>query len=307
MFPLIASCFLFGVYIFFKVFSKEYINLLLTIYFFALGIAALAHLVAKPLSKLWPSIIPNTFYRLDITSSPKPIPDPQSSPSPSTGSTELSPSSNTERFTIDFDTRLILSIGLCSLIGISYLIKKHWLVNNLFGLAFAVNAIELIRLNTVSTAAILLGGLFVYDVFWVFGTEVMVSVAKNFEAPIKLVFPQNLLGAGLLGNDTQMAMLGLGDIVVPGILVALMLRFDVRAGHGRAYYFWTTFWAYLAGLLTTIAVMHFFKHAQPALLYLVPACLLTPFACALVRGEIAALINYADEPEADAEKQKKAQ
>ena len=77
-----------------------------------------------------------------------------------------------------------------------------------------------------------------------------------------VVFPQDLLGAGLLGNDTQMAMLGLGDIVVPGILVALMLRFDVRAGHGRAYYFWTTFWAYLAGLLTTIAVMHFFKHAQ---------------------------------------------
>lgn len=67
-------------------------------------------------------------------------------------------------------------------------LMQHWLVNNLFGLAFAVNAIELIRLNTVSTAAILLGGLFVYDVFWVFGTEVMVSVAKNFEAPIKRTF-----------------------------------------------------------------------------------------------------------------------
>lgn len=58
-------------------------------------------------------------------------------------------------------------------------------MNNAFGLAFAINAIELIRLNTVGTAAILLGGLFVYDIFWVFGTEVMVSVAKNFEAPIK--------------------------------------------------------------------------------------------------------------------------
>ena len=28
-------------------------------------------------------------------------------------------------------------------------------------------------------------GLFFYDVFWVFGTDVMVTVAKNFNAPIK--------------------------------------------------------------------------------------------------------------------------
>lgn len=29
-------------------------------------------------------------------------------------------------------------------------------------------------------------GLFVYDVFWVFFTPVMVSVAKSFDAPIKV-------------------------------------------------------------------------------------------------------------------------
>jgi len=30
------------------------------------------------------------------------------------------------------------------------------------------------------------GGLFVYDIFWVFFTPVMVSVAKSFDAPIKV-------------------------------------------------------------------------------------------------------------------------
>lgn len=29
-------------------------------------------------------------------------------------------------------------------------------------------------------------GLFVYDIFWVFFTPVMVSVAKSFDAPIKV-------------------------------------------------------------------------------------------------------------------------
>lgn len=46
-------------------------------------------------------------------------------------------------------------------------IWQHWVANNLFGLAFALNGVELLHLNNVSTGCILLGGLFVYDVFWV--------------------------------------------------------------------------------------------------------------------------------------------
>lgn len=62
---------------------------------------------------------------------------------------------------------------------------QHWIANNLFGMAFAVNGVELLHLNNVVTGCILLGGLFIYDIFWVFGTNVMVTVAKSFEAPIK--------------------------------------------------------------------------------------------------------------------------
>lgn len=41
-----------------------------------------------------------------------------------------------------------------------------------------------------------LKGLFFYDIFWVFFTPVMVSVAKNFDAPIKLLFPRFLQDGG---------------------------------------------------------------------------------------------------------------
>ena len=41
-----------------------------------------------------------------------------------------------------------------------------------------------------------------------------------------VVFPQDLLENGLAA--TNFAMLGLGDIVIPGIFIALLLRFDVR-------------------------------------------------------------------------------
>jgi Signal peptide peptidase len=40
----------------------------------------------------------------------------------------------------------------------------------------------------VQIGAIMLVGLFFYDIFWVFGTDVMVTVAKSFDGPIKVNF-----------------------------------------------------------------------------------------------------------------------
>lgn len=41
MFPLYASVGLFALYLFFRYLSKDYVNLLLSIYFFGLGVGAL--------------------------------------------------------------------------------------------------------------------------------------------------------------------------------------------------------------------------------------------------------------------------
>lgn len=72
------------------------------------------------------------------------------------------------------------------------------------------------------TGFILLWGLFFYDIFWVYGTDVMVTVAKSLDVPIKLQFPYNW-------NESppKFSMLGLGDIVIPGIFVALCLKYDI--------------------------------------------------------------------------------
>lgn len=57
-----------------------------------------------------------------------------------------------------------------------YFFKKHWLANNVLGLAFAVQGIENLSIGSVTTGVILLSGLFFYDIFWVFFTPVMVSI-----------------------------------------------------------------------------------------------------------------------------------
>ena len=53
--------------------------------------------------------------------------------------------------------------------------------------------------------------------------------------------------------------------------------------------------AYVAGLAVTVGVMHVFDSAQPALLYLVPAAILSSLATAAARGEIKALLNYSED------------
>ncbi|RXN05993.1 minor histocompatibility antigen H13 isoform X2 [Labeo rohita] len=253
-----------------KIFSQEYINLLLSMYFFVLGILALSHTMSPFMYRVFPANLPNKQYQLLFTQ----------------GSGE----SKEEIVNYEFDTKDLICLGISSVVGVWYILKKHWIANNLFGLAFALNGVELLHLNNVSTGCILLGGLFVYDVFWVFGTNVMVTVAKSFEAPIKLVFPQDLLEKGL--NASNFAMLGLGDIVIPGIFIALLLRFDVSLKKNTRTYFYTSFLAYIFGLGLTIFVMHTFKHAQPALLYLVPACVGFPVLLALFKGELTEMFRY---------------
>merc|ERR1712032_1806346 len=103
----------------------------------------------------------------------------------------------------------------------------------------------------------------------------MVTVAKGVEAPIKLQFPRSLNGCG----DLEFSMLGLGDIVVPGIYIAFLAKWDaVVMGAGKAssfIYLNSTMVAYFLSLITTLAVMLLFNAAQPALLYIVPYVILT--------------------------------
>merc|ERR1719402_605353 len=284
MFPIIASCALFGLYIFFQIFSKESINMLLTFYFFILGIFALSHMMSPVILRLIPAALPKIPFHLKFTQ----------------GEGE----SLEAVIDYEFNTHDLVCLALSSCVGVWYIMEKHWLANDLLGLAFAVNGVEMLHLNNVVTGCILLGGLFFYDIFWVFGTDVMVTVAKSFEAPIKLVFPQDLLENGPMGA-TNFAMLGLGDIVIPGIFIALLLRYDNSLKRNSNFYFTATFIAYLAGLLLTIFVMHVYKHAQPALLYLVPACLGVPLFLALVRGDIKSMFQYEDHPEEETETEQK--
>lgn len=282
-YPIYASATLFGLYLFFKFVPKEYVNMCLSFLFFFICVAGLARIVSVVLDPLLHKLIGKyPEYKLVYT---KKLAD------------EEQP---VELFCLEFTWSDIIILILCATVGIWHMITNNWLLNNAFGLAFSLNAIEMISLNSVKAGCILLSGLFVYDIFWVFGTDVMVTVAKSLEAPIKLMFPMDILEKGIFG--TNFSMLGLGDIVIPGIFIALLCRFDHRNFPGKfKMYFHTCFVAYIVGLVATVACLHIYKAAQPALLYLVPTCLGFPLLLALLRGHISALFNFEDYPETPGE------
>ncbi|KOC62490.1 Minor histocompatibility antigen H13 [Habropoda laboriosa] len=82
-------------------------------------------------------------------------------------------------------------------------------------------------LFTRGEGCILLCGLLFYDAFWVFGTDVMITVAKSFEVPIKLVFPQDVLEKGLTASN--FAMLGLVPACLGTPLLLALAKGDWKA------------------------------------------------------------------------------
>ncbi|KAI1323271.1 signal peptide peptidase-domain-containing protein [Xylariaceae sp. FL0255] len=89
-------------------------------------------------------------------------------------------------------------------------------ISNLLGYAFSYTTILLLSPTTFATGSAVLFGLFFYDIAMVFYTPYMITVATKVDAPVKLVF----------AGPKRSSMLGLGDIVIPGMFVALCLRFD---------------------------------------------------------------------------------
>ncbi|XP_039987275.1 signal peptide peptidase-like 2A isoform X2 [Xiphias gladius] len=221
----------------------------------------------------------------------------------------------------NFSVRSLILAAVCISIAVVWGVYRNedrwiWILQDLLGIAFCLNFMKTISLSNFKICVILLSLLLVYDVFFVFitpfftknGVSIMVRVALGPDAsgektqgnmvevpaepqapseklPVVMRVPrfsawaQNLCGM-------QFSILGYGDIIVPGLLVAYCSRFDVWVNSSKKIYFVSCCIAYLLGMILTFAVMLLSGMGQPALLYLVPFTLITSAVVAGCRGEI---------------------
>lgn len=168
-----------------------------------------------------------------------------------------------------------------------------WIGQDILGIALIITVIQIVHIPNLKVGTVLLSCAFMYDIFWVFLSKklfhesVMIVVARGDKSgedgiPMLLKIPR------LFDPWGGYSIIGFGDIILPGLLVAFSLRYDWLAKRTlRAGYFLWTMIAYGFGLLITYVALNLMDgHGQPALLYIVPSTLGTMLALGKKRGDL---------------------
>jgi len=168
-----------------------------------------------------------------------------------------------------------------------------WIGQDILGIALIITVLQIVRIPNLKVGTVLLSCAFLYDIFWVFVSKkvfhesVMIVVARGDRSgedgiPMLLKIPRMFDPWG------GYSIIGFGDILLPGLLVAFSLRYDWLANKSlRAGYFLWAMIAYGLGLLITYVALNLMDgHGQPALLYIVPFTLGTLLTLGKKRGDL---------------------
>jgi len=211
----------------------------------------------------------------------------------------------TDELPLDGLVTLALGILCTGVYWAPVVMEQKFLVSNFIAWALAMTSLGVISLGSFQTGAILLAGLFFYDIFWVFGTDVMMTVATKVEAPVKFLYTAPPPPPGAEPREYPFSVLGLGDVVIPGLFVRFMGKLDQTLQPQRFSYFNASTIAYAAGLSICFVVNEITHAGQPALLYLDPACVGSALACGAVNGQLNEVWNFEEEiSEGDAQKER---
>ena len=80
---------------------------------------------------------------------------------------------------------------LSLLLALIYIVDKNWLLNNMFALFLTITTITHAGIKTFTLILPIIWCLFFYDMYWVYESDVMVTVAKNIKLPLALQMPYN--------------------------------------------------------------------------------------------------------------------
>lgn len=263
IFPITAGLTLAGLFWLMKVFGKEIINVVFGYYFSIAGVAGVGKLANDGLVLLISFIFPDWYVNAGNLWKVNPKarqfdgqarvekPDSPTRHSPLPGKYgwfDIGASANErcwalrellkKKYTlkakgfnvVDLNVKFTIVNVFSIFVGLTFILFARfagsiWWVTNVQGFAVCYGALQILSPTAFTTGSLILTGLFFYDIWAVFFTPLMESVAKNLDQPIKLVFPRpedpNRPG------EAVYSMLGLGDIVLPGIMIGLALRFDL--------------------------------------------------------------------------------
>ena len=161
LFPVIGSVVLFSLYLVFKLIDKAYVNVVIKAYFFLFGCIVLTSkvdgLLEQTLPPSWVRALTSTSVRVRHPLTVWPLTYLADKPKASISESPSAPTpSLTDPETVDITPLFSLSLTLSLLLACHYLYSNHWLLSNLFGVAFSIQGIELLSLGSYFNGLILL-------------------------------------------------------------------------------------------------------------------------------------------------------
>lgn len=165
-FPLMGSVSLFGLFLAFRYLDKDLVNLVIGGYFAVVGCFAVT-MTMDPLVRriLFFSAKNKEMSWTHVLKHPLPA-----------WLAGESPWDITLKFTMSQVVSIILAATICTF----YMQSRPWYLNNVLGMCFCLQGIEQLSLGTFKIGAILLIGLFFYDIFWVrFAVVLCVCVCRR--------------------------------------------------------------------------------------------------------------------------------
>lgn len=161
----------------------------------------------------------------------------------------------------------IICVVLTSINTINWVYTGNSIATNTVALSMAIFAITRIKITRLQIILLFSICFLLHDVYWVFFSHrffkksVMVETAKS---------ASNLPILISSATSDSKRMLGLGDIVLPGIILNFFIRYDYCA-KTSSFKFGTI--GYVVGIILANIVCRIMNSGQPALLYIIPTVL----------------------------------
>ncbi len=168
----------------------------------------------------------------------------------------------------------VASIGTAAFLVYRLYVGPEWYLLDIVGVLVAVGVIAILGMSLgILPALVLLIGLAIYDAISVYKTKHMIDLAEgvtSMNLPVLLVMPRKKgykLADGIdvrkkvdSGEERDAMLMGLGDVIIPGILVASAY---VNLPANGLSSLWVALGTMVGGLLGYMALMHFVNKGNP--------------------------------------------
>ncbi|XP_078460350.1 signal peptide peptidase-like isoform X1 [Lampetra planeri] len=280
--PLCSGVALLALHFLYRMCPHDVLSEVLAVYSLVLGTVAFLYSIRPTALAMLPEGFPNTWYQVTLN--------------------QGLGTARREIWSMRFDRRDLLSLAASLSVGLCYFVTKHWAAGDVLTVSLALRGVELLPLCSLPAACLLFACLCLHDITWLKGivkrgeTEqplhtIMLKCQElsglEGNIPIALVFPKALFGDGV--DVSPFVVVPLDTVVIPGIFIAFLLKFDISIERNSRVYFYTGLTSYAAGLCLT-AVLE--QYALPMFPYLAPVYLGLPLLVAAYRAELTEMFCF---------------